>query len=101
MSYDTIKSRNERSAKEWEQYQDWANNQQPTVGDVVYLHNPDSVLHGLPAKVVGLNAVAAELDFGCEIIVPGLAPLTQRIWRMPLCELKFTPPPKNSRRVRS
>jgi hypothetical protein len=83
MSYDTIRSRNRRAARAW---------LNPKLGDEVYVHNTDSVLHGLRAKIVRMNFIAAELDFGCPIKVPGQAPLTQRIWRIPLDEIKFTPP---------
>jgi hypothetical protein len=77
----------------------WLN---PKLGAFVFVNNIDSVLHGLRAKVVGLNFICADLDFECDIKVPGQAPLTQRIWRIPLDELLFNEPdPKPSRNGRS
>lgn len=97
MSYDKSPDRNRRSAKEWDAVHTWANNPKPEIGDVVYVHNTDSILHGLPATVVEIDSLAAQLDFGSEIGIPCLG-TTQRVWRMPLGELKFTAPKNLNRK---
>lgn len=89
MSYDKSIDRNRRAARDWSS---------PQIGDYVFVHNEYSVLHGLPAKIVGIKLACADLDFGCDIAVPGQAPLKQRIWRIPLDELKSTPPTTGRRK---